>query len=84
MKYAVLQFVKSRFEPVFITPQLISYEYGPTVGESFIFRGLEGNNNTSEVKHIMYDAENGIQIITTRNSVYQLQAVLPIVVMEDK
>lgn len=77
---AVLTLVSSRHEPVFITPMLITYDIGPVVGESMLFWNNQyGNCNTSAVKRVMYDSERPIMVIETRNSVYQIQKVEPVV-----
>ncbi len=78
MKLGVLTLIDSKYEPVFKTPMLIQFPVNPKIGESFLFTDGMNNMNTSIVKTIMWDSEEPLMHLVTRNSIYQLQFVLPI------
>lgn len=71
----VLTLVSSKKDPVFGTEPLeINFTVRPRLGESFLFTCPEfGFCNTSEVKAV--DSETGKFLLTTRNSLYQLEVL---------
>lgn len=73
----VLVLIESKNPSVF-DPRynVIDFTVKPRIGEPFLFTSKKyGFCNTSDVKSVAIDSENGDLLIQTRNSLYKLEII---------